>query len=96
MGALNSDDLPVGSSTHMPEGRTQSLVALNSDGLIFSHVRTGGSANSGADAPSLKHQSPLGQTGTAVMDSSKPDGDESHVSSLSDHNLLTFKDSTEG
>ena len=94
--ACGSDDLPVGSSTHMPEGRTQSVGALNSDELTFSHGRTGGSANSGADAPSLKHRSPPGQARTAVMGSSKPDSDESDFSSLSDHNLLTFGGCTEG
>ena len=72
------------------------MGALNSNELTFSHGRTGGSANSGTDAPGLQHQSPPGQAGTAVMDSFKPDDDESDFSSLSDHNLLTFGDCTEG
>ena len=72
------------------------MGALNSDELTFSYGRTGGSANSGAGAPSLKHQSPPGQARTAVMNRSKHDGDESDFSSLSDHNLLTFGGCTEG
>ena len=96
VGALNSDDIHVGSSTHMPEGRTQSVGVLNYDGLTLRHDRTGSVTSAGADAPSLKHQSPPGPAGTAVIDSSKPDGDESDFSSFSDHNLLTFGGYTEG
>ena len=87
VGALNSD---------VPECCTQSVGALNSDELTFSHGRTRGTANSGADAPSFKHRSPPGQARTAVMGSSKPDSDESDFSSLSDHNLLTFGGDIEG
>ena len=87
VGALNSD---------VSECRTQSVGALNFDELTFSHGRTGGTPNSGADAPSLKHRSPPSHSRTAVMGSSKPDSDESDFSSLSDHNLLTFGGCTEG
>ena len=87
VGALNSD---------VSECRTQSVGALNFDEMTFSHSRTGGTPNSRADAPSLKHRSPPGQARTAVMVSSKPGSDESDFSSLSDHNLLTFGGCTEG
>ena len=76
----------------MPECRTRPMGGLNSDGLSLRHGRKGGITSAGADAPSLNHQSPPGPAGTAVMDSSKSDGDESDFSSFSDLNLLTFED----